>query len=264
MKKLFLLLICALMLACGCAAADDRVAGWPSFCDSVEYGGKRYSRVLAIGDIHGQFSRFVSMYEKVGVKDDDLVIFLGDYIEGNKAGEDLKTVLWLIEQSRRENFILLSGNKEREFLRFCFDERGAFTDNGQWNLARELADANDSQLIRSVRDFFANLKFWQELRCGDKKLVFAHAGIREGVPLDQQEEFDLMFNKKFCRQYGGDVFVVIGHRPVQSEFGKNVTVPVKVEGRNVLMVDTNCKRKKGRSSCVNVLTGQFWQSDRDW
>ena len=83
------------------------------------------------------------------------------------------------------------------------------------------------------------------------------------MPLDRQTEFDLMFDKRFCRKYDGETFVVIGHRPVQAEFGKDCTTPVKVEGRNILMVDTNCKRKKGFSSCVNVLTGEFWQNDKD-
>ena len=262
-KKIFLLLICVLLLAHGCAAQEQRVAGWSSFGDSVEFGGKKYSRLLAIGDIHGQFSRFMSMYEKVGVNDDDLVIFLGDYIEGYKAGEDLKTVLWLMEQSRKENFVLLSGNWERKFLQDCIDEQGNLKNAPKWHLVQELKTANDPGLIRKIRDFFSNLKFDQELQAGGRTFVFSHAGIKDGVPLTQQSEYDLMFDKRFCRKYAGESFVVIGHRPVQAEFGKNTTVPVKVEGRNILMVDTNCRREKGFSSCVNVLTGEFWQSDTD-
>ena len=84
------------------------------------------------------------------------------------------------------------------------------------------------------------------------------------APPFKKAEFDLMFNKKFCREYSGETIVVIGHRPVQAEFGQECTVPVKVEGRNVLMVDTGCKRPQGYSSCVNVLTGELWQSEKDW
>jgi len=262
-KKLFLLLLC-LLLALPCAAQSGFVAGWPKFAGPVVYGDKTYARVLAVGDIHGQFSRFRSMWAKVGVNDDDLVIFLGDYIEGSKTGEDLKTVLWLMEQSARPNVVLLSGNKEREFLRECFDERGNYRPGGKWGLNAELAAAGAPQLAARVRDFFASLEFCLPLEIGGRRFVFAHAGIKDGVPLNEQTEFDLMFCKTFCREYNGAAFAVIGHRPVQSEFGKDHTVPVKVPGRSVLMVDTNCKRKKGFSSCVNVLSGQFWQSGKDW
>ena len=264
MKKGLLIVLLLTLLAHACMANENRVAGWPTFEGTVEYGHKQYRRVLAIGDIHGQFSRFCSMYEKLGVTDDDLVIFLGDYYEGDKAGEDLKTVLWLMDKSRQENVILLSGNWERKFLKECIDEQGNLKDVPKWHFVQELKKADEPQLNQRIRGFFSTLKFYQELQIGGVPFVFCHAGIEDGVPLNKQTEFYLMFNKRFCRKYEGKPFVVIGHRPVEVEFGKNCTVPVKVEGRNILMVDTNCRRKIGYSSCVNVLTGEFWQSDKDW
>ena len=41
-----------------------------------------YKRVLAIGDIHGHYSEFISLYNKLEVTDNDLVILLGDLIQG--------------------------------------------------------------------------------------------------------------------------------------------------------------------------------------
>lgn len=257
MRKFLCCFMIITALFCSPAESNNFVEGWQSLnisCDSIVYNGKNFNRVLAIGDIHGQFSRFMSMYNKLNVSDSDLVIFLGDYIQGKKTGEELKTIQWLMEQSRRENFILLSGNKEREFLR---------DHNKNWALLRELNNVNDPELTKKVYEFFAGLKFYQELTINGRDFVFVHAGINDDGTINPDDEFFLMFNKRFCRNYYGDKFVVIGHRPVQSEFGKKITVPVKVHGKNILMLDTNCKRKKGYSSCVNILTGEFWQSDKN-
>lgn len=258
MRKFLCCFVIITALFCSPAESNNFVEGWQSLnisCDCVEFNGQKFNRVLAVGDIHGQFSRFMSMYKKLNVSDSDLVIFLGDYIQGKKTGEELKTIQWLMEQSRRENFILLSGNKEREFLR---------DNNKNWALLRELNSVNDPELTKKVYEFFAGLKFYQELTIDGRDFVFAHAGINDDGTINPNDEFSLMFNKRFCRNYHGNKFVVIGHRPTQSEFGKKITVPVKVSGKNILMLDTNCKRKKGYSSCVNILTGEFWQSDKDF
>lgn len=262
LRKIFAFVLCFFIFANICSANENFVKNYVAFPSdiSVEFNNKSFSRVLAIGDIHGQFTRFNSMYEKVGVNDKDLVIFLGDYIKGYKVGEDLKTVLWLMEKAKQDNFIFLSGNMERNFLRECFDETGNLKENKKWALSQELLNTHDNELIKKVYDFFSTLKFYQEINIGDKVFVFCHAGIKDDLPLNELTEFDLMYNKNFYQEYNGKRFVVIGHRPVQVAFGKDHTVPVKVEGKNILMIDTRCKRKKGYSSCVNVLTGEFWQS----
>ncbi|MBR0074146.1 MAG: metallophosphoesterase, partial [Synergistaceae bacterium] len=109
MRKIFAFVLCFFIFANICSANENFVKNYVAFPSdiSVEFNNKSFSRVLAIGDIHGQFTRFNSMYEKVGVNDKDLVIFLGDYIKGYKVGEDLKTVLWLMEKAKQDNFIFL-------------------------------------------------------------------------------------------------------------------------------------------------------------
>ena len=219
MKKFLCCFVIITALLCSPAYSKNFVDGWQSLnisCDCVEFNGQKFNRVLVIGDIHGQFTRFMSMYNKLNVSDRDLVIFLGDYIEGKKFGEDLKTVQWLMEQSKKENFILLIGNKEREFLR---------DNNKDWALLRELNSVNDPELTRKIYEFFAGLKFYCELKICGRDFVFAHAGINNDGTINGDDEFSLMFNKKFCRNYYGNKFVVIGNRPTQAEFGKKFTVP---------------------------------------
>ncbi len=232
----------------------------------IEYNDKNYSRVLAIGDIHGNYTRFMSMYNKVEVTENDLVIFLGDYIQGDKVGEDLKTLQWLMPNNEKSNFIMLSGNMEREALKDCFNDDGTLKENldKKWAFAEGLKVHNFPQFTKKVFDFMSNLKFYFRITIDGKKFIFCHAGIKDGVAMEDQNEFTLMFNKEFYKEYEGDKIVVIGHRPVQTVYGKDVNVPVKVPDRNILMLDTRCKRLHGYSSCVNILTGEFWQSDKDW
>ena len=232
----------------------------------IEYKGRNYSRVLAIGDIHGNYTRFMSMYQKVDVTDNDLVIFLGDYIQGDKTGEDLKTLQWLIKQQENFNFIMLSGNMERDALKDCFTKEGTLKENldKKWAFAEGLKVHNLPQFNKKVFDFMSNLKFYFTLMIDGKAFVFCHAGINERMPIHAQNEFSLMYNKEFYKEYEGNKIVVIGHRPVQTVYGNDCTVPMKVPNKNILMLDTRCKRLHGYSSCVNVLTGEFWQSDKDW
>ncbi len=41
-----------------------------------------YKRILAIGDVHAAFDKLLSLWEKISVTEDDLVVFLGDYLYG--------------------------------------------------------------------------------------------------------------------------------------------------------------------------------------
>ena len=46
----------------------------------------KYDRLLVIGDIHGKWERFKSVYDKVGFNaEKDLIVFLGDYLDRGDA-----------------------------------------------------------------------------------------------------------------------------------------------------------------------------------
>lgn len=73
-----------------------------------------YPQLWTVGDLHGCFDQFMSLWSKLNVTDNDLCIFLGDYIDrGDKVGE---TLTWVMEQSKRKNFIFIAGNHELMML----------------------------------------------------------------------------------------------------------------------------------------------------
>ena len=82
-------------------------------CDMSE-NNINYKRVLVIGDIHGHYTRFKSLYAKLNVTDDDLVIFLGDYID--RGSENLLMIRWIMRESQNDNIIALRGNHEQMMI----------------------------------------------------------------------------------------------------------------------------------------------------
>ena len=55
-----------------------------------------YERILAIGDIHGQWDRFKSLYGQIDFQPGrDLLIFLGDYID--RGRKFLYVLDWMYE-----------------------------------------------------------------------------------------------------------------------------------------------------------------------
>ena len=227
-----------------------------------------YKKVIAIGDIHGCFDKLMSLWKKLEVTDNDLVIFLGDYIDrGAQVAETLK---WILEQSKKENIIFLRGNHE-QMLMDTFQRKmdkltwlfncGPATISGLSKLKSE-----DETFIKCFLSFLENLPLYHSLTIDGREFIFVHAGIEAGVPLDEQsEEFLLWARETFFDVYDGDAVIISGHSPVQAfeRFGvANNPRPVKLPDKNILLMDTGSFiRGSGKISAVDILTGEYWQSD---
>ena len=74
-----------------------------------------YRRILAIGDIHGKFSKLLSLIHKIEFDErQDYLILLGDYID---RGEDnMRCFRWAMEMSEKPNVVALRGNHEQMML----------------------------------------------------------------------------------------------------------------------------------------------------
>lgn len=205
-----------------------------------------YKRILAIGDIHGHFTEFMTLFNKLDVSDDDLVILLGDLMQG--GNENLKMIRWAMAEIKKSNVIVLMGNAENDFLHGA---KGKF--------ATELKEAtkNEPQIEQQVIEFLQNLPTHYYV---NKIFFFCHAGIDPKKSLLNQPKSKMLNNrpKNFAKEYLGRTLIVIGHTRVQ-KIDEDYTIPIKFQNRNILLLDTGIK-KGGRISCVDVLSGQYWQS----
>jgi serine/threonine protein phosphatase 1 len=193
-------------------------------------------RVYAIGDIHGRadllFRLMELLREDIGqgqYEGRPILVFLGDYVDRGFQSRDVLNVLLGEQMSPFETYFL-KGNHEAAMSQFLTDptigprwaEYGGIetlvsygvkpprtrTNIDEWRQAA--ADLN-AVLPHEHRHFLVNLDL--SVRIGD--YVFVHAGVRPGVPIEEQAERDLLWiREEFLRDrtHFGAV-IVHGHTP---------------------------------------------------
>ena len=213
----------------------------PSLTKNVQFSGPPARvpagrRVYAVGDIHGRADLLVKLLEELradvergGFEGRPILVFLGDYVDRGFQSKDVLDILLGDMMSPFETYFL-KGNHEAAMLQFLTDptigprwaEFGGIetlvsygvrpprtrTSREQWQQA---SDELNAALPAEHLDFLNHLDL--SVRIGD--YVFVHAGVRPGVPLDQQTEYDLLWiREEFLadRRPLGAV-IVHGHTP---------------------------------------------------
>ena len=181
---------------------------------------KDFSRLIAVGDIHGQFDMLQRLMEKIKPTEHDLFVFIGDYIDrGRKSKEVLD---FLIDFKENYHAVFLRGNHEDMLLDYLqLDERAirgeSYERNGGQFTALSYGDVNSAiselgQLIPATHmDFIHNTEIYFET----EHYFFAHGGIMPGVPFEEQKRGVLLWIRYQFIYYptGLDKIVVFGHTP---------------------------------------------------
>jgi serine/threonine protein phosphatase 1 len=198
-------------------------------------------RVYAVGDIHGRadlLTRLLQDLHEDILKGEftgrPILVFLGDYVDRGFQSRDVIDVLLGDQLSPFETYFL-KGNHEAAMLQFLgnpgigprWAEFGGAetlvsygvrpprtrTSREEWERASEELHA---ALPASHLHFLSNLDL--SVRIGD--YVFVHAGVRPGVPLEQQTEYDLLWIREDFltdrRQLGA--IIVHGHTPAAKPY----------------------------------------------
>ena len=247
-----------------------------------------YKRILVIGDIHGEWDKFRSLYQNIRFNPpEDLLVFLGDYVD--RGPKSLETLAWMRRRRNHPHIVMLRGNHDQMMLDYYTDKEtqktmgGAFVARdfgGSW--MRNGGGATDRALRAFARKagaggrvteqeamdaflrFVGGLRLWFRIEAGGKTFVFCHAGIRPGVPMEEQKPTDLLWIRKdFIDGYtgdpaAGDPVVVAGHTRAQIINGGSAPIIRK----NMMLLDTGACYG-GPLSCVDVLSGEVWRSDGD-
>ncbi|MEH2552108.1 serine/threonine protein phosphatase 1 [Bradyrhizobium sp. AZCC 2262] len=225
---------------------------------SVNASAPPDTRIYAVGDIHGRADLLSEIIARI---DDDIrrrpiahtiEVYLGDYVD---RGPQSKTVIDLLTVRLVANgAVCLRGNHEAVMEGFLQDP--AILEywlplGGMQTLASYGIELHENEtafsLHRRFLDAFprAHELFMQCLRnqfsCGD--FLFVHAGIRPGVPLDDQDPNDLIWIRD---EFLDDTrshkrFIVHGHTPV----------PHPEIRRNRINIDTGAWRT-GALTCVAI------------
>ena len=199
--------------------------------------GKPGARAYAVGDVHGCLVQLNRLIEQI---EDDLeerpvkeafLVFVGDLID---RGPDSAGVIERLRTYSRPGLkpIFLSGNHEEYFLRVLGGERGVldnWLDYGGKQCAESYGVSADQLVALPEDQALALLRrqvpeghrrflktFGDTFRFGD--FLFVHAGIRPGLPLEQQSRADLRWIREpFLHDTGDHGFVVVhGHTIVET------------------------------------------------
>jgi serine/threonine protein phosphatase 1 len=187
-------------------------------------------RVYAIGDVHGCLDKLATLHAMIAqdLKERPvplpLLLHIGDYVD---KGPDSAGVLERLTASGPSPIpglacVNLMGNHERTMIDALAGERASVTDwlytGGREALASWGADPEDpagwaARIPARHQEFVRGLK--KTHRLGG--YLFVHAGIRPGIPLEQQSEDDLLRIRSdfLSSERAHGVVVVHGHTPVR-------------------------------------------------
>lgn len=205
--------------------------------------------LYAIGDIHGQaeeLHRVLDLIARDGGADAEIVL-VGDYTDrGPDSRGVLETLIEARDTGRPWHFI--KGNHDRMFEWFMgtYPQHEAYLPvdlgwlhprlGGETTLASYGVTFSDRARLRDVHrkarekipqahvDFLQSL----DLTFETPELFFAHAGIRPGVPLDQQDEEDLLWIRREFHDHRRPhpKLIVHGHTPINeaTHYGNRINL----------------------------------------
>ena len=212
-------------------------------------------RLLVIGDIHGFLTPLNLLLDHLKPDFEDTLVTLGDYID---RGPQSKDVLFkLIQLKTLTNLQMLIGNHDLMFLESIHFKRF----NTDWLLygglqtlesfGIDLANPDFQLFDAKIVDFLKSecSRYWE-----DEKHIFVHAGVDPSLPLDQQTDKLLFWDKldpNFCGHQSGKK-VVCGHtRQISGE-------PLNL--KNLLCLDTNVYGG-GWLTCCDLNSMEYWQAN---
>ena len=227
-----------------------------------------YSRVLAVGDIHGMHEKLITLMDKIRfAPEEDLLVFLGDYID--RGPDSVKCLQYVYDLQHRnpDSVVCLMGNHEVMLSSYLIEKRGIYNtligdyseswlENGGFQTLQQLKETDAKkreELLAWVTDLPVKYQY--------QEFFFCHAGIDPDVPLSVQNEYDMLWRRrKWWEQYRGAETIVAGHTPIQKiKKGTRSVKPLFLPNR-VILCDTGAYMAGGKLSGVDVLSRKVWQT----
>ena len=171
----------------------------------------------AIGDIHGCFAQ-LSVLSTLCFSDSGSeptkFIFLGDYIDRGPHSAQVVDFLMNLQAAAPDQVTCLMGNHEDLLLSAVDDPKNEqrWLRNGGTQTLRSYGASKSADLPVDHLSWLETLpKFYD-----DGLRFFVHAGIHPDRPLDQQDEYDLLYIREpflsSTKDFGR--YIVHGHTPI--------------------------------------------------
>ena len=221
---------------------------------SVSPPGADTKSMFAIGDVHGCAEELRALIQKLPLRRDSLVVFLGDYID---RGPDSRGVVdTILELQQYCRVVCLLGNHElmlREFLDGSDPRRVArFIYNGGSATLASYADHDGVFVMpQDHREFYEGLRYHHI----EGEYCFVHAGLPTNV-----EDIDIAVH--------GEEMVWMRHRPGMPEpnfskivvHGHSAIESIDIQPRRINL-DTACVYGR-RLTALEMNTHEMWCVER--
>lgn len=226
-------------------------------------------RTLVIGDIHGGLRALNQVFERARVSRDDLLIFLGDYVDG--WSESPQVLDFLAQLSQTQQCVFLRGNHDDLLLQWL---RGK--ENELWHQhGGEATILAYSKLPAEVKaDHIVFLEKLRNYYIDSHNRLFVHAGFTNLHGVGHEYFSRLLFwertlwetalalnpaldvrSSHYPKRFTLYKEIYIGHTPVT-----RIDETTPQNRANVWNVDTGAAFR-GKLSVLDIDTKQFWQSD---
>ncbi len=221
---------------------------------------ERPRRLYAVGDIHGNMQELSLLLDyltsKHSVGAEDLLVFIGDYIDRGPASRQVIDRMLEIQRSWPKT-VFLKGNHEEMLLSFL----GLGGGNGEFYLPNGGASffasygvepsGPLSELIAKLP--VAHLEFIRNLEHGVSlaEFIFVHAGVNPAKSLEEQEPSDLLWIRKefILTPHDFGKTVVFGHTAFNDVY---LDMPYKIG------IDTGVAYGN-KLSIVELVNGDLYQ-----
>ena len=204
-------------------------------------------RTIAIGDIHGCYHTLKKLLDEVKLdKSNDILIFIGDYIDrGKNSYEVIEFLISLQDEMGIERCKCLMGNHERMMV-----DGVVFGNNGLWkrnggNKTIKSYHKNNQRLAKRM-SWMKELPLIHET----EDLIFCHAGLPHKITADNKE-FDILWERDWINTMveKNEKTVIFGHSPISgyAYYSKNGNI----------CIDGGCVY--GGNLCALIINGDDYK-----
>lgn len=204
-----------------------------------------------MSDIHGCYSEFIEMLDKINFSDNDELYILGDIFD--RGPQPLKVLDYILES---KNIIMIKGNHEKMFEEaLSMDNYILWYLNGGYVTHSQMEERGNEE-IKKVYDYVKELPLIKVI----DKFILVHAGFEsydDSLELDKfltQSEDICVWSRKNIgneKKYR-DYTVICGHTPVQNiEEGCNSIL----KRYGTIYIDCGCcfgKSVNGQLACLRL------------
>ena len=227
-------------------------------------------RTYAIGDIHGGLKALIQLLNKIEVKEEDTLIFVGDYVDG--WSESAQVIQFLIELSQKINCVFIKGNHDvwcEAWLNYNNVNPTWYIHGGKETM--ESYEGFSDTAKKTHLDFFKNMPLYH---IDNENRLFVHAGFTSmhgveeevfkaslyfdrtlwemALTMNVQLEKDSILYPNRLKHYEE---IYIGHTPTI-----NYDSDIPMNAINIWNIDTGAAFT-GKLSAINIITKEVFQSD---